>query len=143
MKKFAPLWKRIIAYLFDSLIIGVIIIKPLIPTTTQQNFLDFLASLLNKDFWLSTFFILILTLAYWTFLEWKFGQSIGKILLQLKVVTESEKEITLTQALLRNLSKLSSIILLLDTIYLIIGKGYQRFFENISKTKVIEVIDNE
>ena len=138
-----PLWKRILAYIIDSLLISVIIVSPLMVKETGESFIDFLNLIMSSNFWFATIIAGIMTLVYWTFLEWKFGQSVGKIFFKIKSVGINDKEITISQAFIRNLSKLSSVILFLDVLYMLISKGNQRFFEKISNTKVVGVIEDE
>ena len=140
---FVPLWKRIIAYLFDNILISIIIVSPLMITDMEESFAGFVNLLMNTDFWLASLFIVILTLFYWSFLEWMFGQSIGKILMKLKVESINGKELSASQAIIRNFSKVSSIILFFDVLYMLLSKGNQRFFEKLSHTIVVEGGDYE
>jgi len=72
-------------------------------------------------------------------MEWKFNQSVGKILLGLVVVSTTKKTLTFGQALTRNVTKLSNILLILDCINIFKDKKKnQRYFEKISKTQVLE-----
>src|SRR3989344_1062151 len=88
----APVWKRIIAYFIDQLVISFIIILPLqnklgvfdgswkAITGVAQRGLGMIGEL---------FFVIvvmgILTIAYWAVLEVKIGQSIGKLVMKIKV----------------------------------------------------------
>ena len=135
--KVVPLWKRIFAYVIDAILISIIIASPLMIKETGESFSDFVNLVLSSEFWLATIIIGVLTMVYWTFLEWKFGQSVGKIFFKIKSVNVNDKQISVSQAFIRNLSKLSSVILFLDVIYMLISKGNQRFFERISNTKVV------
>jgi len=135
--KVVPLWKRIFAYVIDAILISIIIASHLMIKETGESFSDFVNLVLSSEFWLATIIIGVLTMVYWTFLEWKFGQSVGKIFFKIKSVNVNDKQISVSQAFIRNLSKLSSVILFLDVIYMLISKGNQRFFERISNTKVV------
>ena len=73
-------------------------------------------------------------------MEWRFNQSVGKILLKLTVKNLTKKPVTFTQALVRNLTKLSTIVLLIDCIFIIKSKKNQRYFERLSKTQVTEEV---
>jgi uncharacterized RDD family membrane protein YckC len=142
----AKLWKRVVAYIADSLIISFIILSPFSSvmenSIDKSSFISILSSLqstFTKEFFLISFTLGILTLIYWTFMEWKFNQSVGKILLGLVVTSTSRKQLTFTQALTRNVTKLSTIILVLDCINIFKNKKKnQRFFEKLSKTQVME-----
>ena len=141
--KVVPLWKRIFAYVIDAILISIIIASHLMIKETGESFSDFVNLVLSSEFWLATIIIGVLTMVYWTFLEWKFGQSVGKIFFKIKSVNVNDKQISVSQAFIRNLSKLSSVILFLDVIYMLISKGNQRFFERISNTKVVGVVEGE
>ncbi|MDP3918976.1 MAG: RDD family protein [Nanoarchaeota archaeon] len=142
----APLWKRIIAYIIDILLIYFIILTPFMgkfknenPSTLTEIFASINMSL-SGDVLLITFIITLLTLFYWGYLEYKFGQSVGKIIMRLGVIsTIKNQPLTFMQAIIRNVTKLSTLLIVLDTLYMIFKKSNQRYFEIISKTTVIEV----
>jgi uncharacterized RDD family membrane protein YckC len=144
----AKFWKRVVAYIADSLIISFIILSPFssvmnnsFDTSSFTSILLSLQSTFTKEFFLISITLAILTLIYWTFMEWKYQQSIGKILLGLVVVSTTKKRLSFNQALTRNITKLSTIILILDCINIFRNKKKnQRFFERFSKTQVMEGI---
>ena len=144
----AKFWKRVVAYIADSLIISFIILSPFssIMNTTldKSSFSGILSSLqatFTKEVFVISLIVALLTLIYWTFMEWKFQQSVGKILLGLVVVSTTKKRLTFKQALTRNITKLSTIVLILDCINIFKNKKKnQRFFEKFSKTQVMEGI---
>lgn len=147
----APLWKRAFAYVIDVFVVNLIIVLPF------QKVLEELGSeLVNKSFFetykvlLQTdlrallpklFFIFtiisFLSVLYWAILEHKIGQSVGKILFNIYVRSQTEK-LTFWQCFLRNVTKVSTLPLILDASYMIFTRGYQRYFEKISKTFVAE-----
>ncbi len=111
--------------------------------TDINTFADFIRALqatFSLQFVTITIVTGILALLYWSFMEWRFNQSVGKILLKLTVRNLTKKPITFTQALVRNLTKLSTIILLIDSIFIIKSKKNQRYFERLSKTQVTEEV---
>ena len=122
----APFWKRVIAYIIDAVIITFVVAQPF--TSRLQKFgqdrLSSFATIFQgagfKDLVGVSILIGILTLIYWTFLEYKFGQTIGKILLRIKVQSLDKKQkLTLMQIIVRNVTKLSSLLLVLDTLYML------------------------
>lgn len=144
LKEFpAALWKRAVAYLIDSVIIGLLIALPF--QNILKGFEDkpFTFFFTNIDVSMQMFFVTLVSalilMAYWTIFEFRFQQSIGKMLLNIKVHS-LKGSLTVRQAFLRNLSKISTLLLLLDVIYLLVKKGHQRYLEIISNTEVTEGI---
>lgn len=142
LKEFpAALWKRAVAYLIDSLIIGLIIAFPFENILKQyaEKPLTFFFSNVNvlMQMFLVTLASALILMAYWTIFEFKFQQSIGKMLLNIKVHS-LKGTLTVRQAFLRNISKISTLLLLLDVIYMLAKKGHQRYLEIISNTEVTE-----
>ena len=82
------------------------------------------------------FMLIILTIAYYSILEFKLRQTIGKMLLGIKVMSK-KANFKYSQTLIRNISKPISILFIFDVIYLLVKKQNQRFFEKISDTVVI------
>ena len=87
---------------------------------------------------MASLIIIVLQLFYFTILEYKLQQTIGKTLLNLYVKSTINNELTFIQVLLRNITKPFGIILLIDVIYMIYKKGNQRLFEVLSNTQVVE-----
>ena len=129
------LWKRVLAFLIDSMIIDLIIIFPFkgffknieLASIEQSGMQIFLVGLL----------ICVLTLIYWTTLEYSLHQSIGKALFNIYVRSKN-KELKLWQCLVRNLTKISLLLLLIDSLSIIFKRDYQRYFEKISVTEVVD-----
>jgi len=147
----APLWKRAFAYIIDTFIINLIIVMPfqkpleeLSKGFVEKSFIEVYKTLLQNDFQAmlpKLFFIFtvmsLLSVLYWAILEYKIGQSVGKILFNIYVKSQTEK-LTFWQCFLRNITKVSTLPLILDTAYLIFTKTNQRYFEKISRTAVVE-----
>ena len=140
----APLWKRACAYVIDVLILSVIVFLPLnklfpTPATEAASFADIMSSInqqMSGKVIIIALLAAILTLLYWSILEYKLGQSIGKMLMKIKVY--SATPLTFWQCVLRNVTKVSTLFLFLDTLYML-KSGTQRFFEHLSQTEVIEL----
>ncbi len=94
---------------------------------------------LSFSFFVVNMMLALITILYWALLEFKLGQSIGKMAMKIKVVNISEKKLGFAQCLLRNLTKASTFILFLDFIYGVVKKDYRRYFEVLSKTRVVDV----
>lgn len=147
----ASLWKRAFAYIIDSFVINLIITMPfqkplaeLSKGIADKSFLEAYKALLQTDFQAvlpKLFFMFTITAAlsvlYWAILEYKTGQSVGKILFNIHVKSQTE-QLTFWQCFLRNITKISTLPLILDTGYMILTKGYQRYFEKLSRTVVVE-----
>ena len=73
---------------------------------------------------------------YWIILEYKVRQSIGKYIMNI-YVTSTTKNLGFSQVIIRNITKISLPLLILDVLYMINNKG-QRYTEKLSNTKVIE-----
>lgn len=141
--KHASLWKRVIAYLIDSLIIGFIVLWPIKSAVKANGFMSIkeafkTAPVFSLKIGIISLIISIITILYWAIMEYKLNQSVGKIILGIKVVS-GRKDLVFKQCVIRNLTKFSSFLLFLDTLYMIIRKQHQRFFEKLSDTEVIEV----
>ena len=144
MKKALParFWKRGIAYIIDSLIISFIILSPFAGFLESEpgSFFSLMQMTFTWEYLSLSLVIAILTLAYWSFLEYKFNQSIGKIFLRLKV-NSNKRKLTFNQVFLRNVTKLSTILVLLDCLYILKNKKKnQRYFEKMSNTYVTEEV---
>lgn len=147
----AQIYKRMVAYLIDIIIISLIVIWPFKNTLESLNGLDdfnyytkfqFLMDNPEKTMQLAliSILIVILTLIYWTILEFKLRQSIGKMIMNIKVASK-RKNFTIRQCLVRNISKPLDLVFLFDVIYLLFNKeSKQRYFEKISDTIVIEEV---
>ncbi len=139
----AVLWKRAAAYIIDSVIIGLIIALPfqdLLKEYEDKPFSFFFSNAnVSMNLFLVTLVSVLILMAYWTIFEFKFQQSIGKMLFNIKVHS-LKGSLTVRQAFLRNISKISTILLLLDVIYMFAKKGRQRYLEVISGTEVIEAL---
>ncbi|MDP2908202.1 MAG: RDD family protein [Nanoarchaeota archaeon] len=147
----APIWKRALAYVIDVFVVNLIIVMPF-----QKVLEDLGKGLVNKGFF-ETYKLLLqtdlrvllpklfmiftvvsfLSVLYWAILEYKIGQSVGKILFNIYVKSQAEK-LTFWQCFLRNVTKVSTLPLVLDASYMIFTRGYQRYFEKLSKTFVAE-----
>lgn len=147
----APLWKRAFAYVLDVFVINLVIIMPFQKVLedlgkgfAEKGFFETykllaqaeLQTVLPKLLFIFTI-ISFLSILYWAVLEYKIGQSVGKILFNIHVKSQT-KRLTFWQCFLRNVTKISTLPLILDASYMIFTRGYQRYFEKLSKTFVLE-----
>ncbi|MEK6955686.1 MAG: RDD family protein [Nanoarchaeota archaeon] len=131
----ASLWKRALAYLIDSIILNFVVVLQFDGSFSQ---LKLLKPEINTGIIMASLIIIVLQLLYFTILEYKLQQTIGKAILNLYVKSTLNGELKFTQVLLRNITKPFGIILLIDVIYMIYKKGNQRLFEVLSNTQVVE-----
>src|SRR3989344_594092 len=139
------IWKRGFAFLVDLLIIEFIVnltFKDYIGTNlgNDKNVIE-MYRYLNANYELFSGFLLtmsiitaLIALIYFTLLEWKLNQTLGKMIFKIKVMPDKLK---FYQALLRNLPKVLflinyvSWIFLFDLIYLSFTRI--RFFDKLAK----------
>ena len=134
-KEVASFTRRVFAYLIDLFIINILILRPfkLFLTTPKFGLFAF-----SKELMIVGVSVSILTLLYWALLEYTVRQSLGKMITRI-YVAPLKKQLTLTQCLIRNVTKIVSIVLFLDVLYAFINKTHQRYFEILSNTEVLKV----
>ncbi|MDD5331456.1 MAG: RDD family protein [Candidatus Nanoarchaeia archaeon] len=128
------LLKRIFAFLIDVLIINLILIYPF--RKLLEKYTDITNISFNFDFFILVLVICLITLFYFAVFEYYFEQTFGKLIFKLKVSSRREKP-KFIQTIIRNLSKISIVILIIDCVYLLNRKG-QRVLEKISNTRVMK-----
>lgn len=144
----ASFWKRILAFIIDLAAINLIIITPfensLKGLPAMESFGDSYNYLMNNpsivSHYTSIFFaISLLSLLYFTLLEWKFGQTIGKMFMKIYVQPNG---ITFFKALVRNLFIIPFfpfiLLWVIDPILIITSKDGQRLEEKLTSTMVVE-----
>lgn len=144
----ASIWKRIFAFIIDFFILNYIIFFPLkkhiiqIQATSYSEIMELTNnSEITLKITLVFFVASFLAIIYFTVLEKKFGQSVGKMLLNINVISDM-KQMKIWQLLVRNmfLVPIFPFILLwiIDPIFMIANKEKKRLSEILSKTRVIE-----
>ena len=147
----ALIWKRIIAFFIDILIINLVILFPfrnlfenLIPKEySLSEAYKFLSSSTHYTGYINfiAFVMAILIIIYFTMLEKRMGQSIGKMLMKIYVVSETNNLRT-WQLLARNLVFIPVfpfvLLWILDPLFMFFTKTNQRLCEILSKTRVVE-----
>ena len=147
----ASVLKRIIAFAIDILIINWIILFPfkrifdgIIPETESFSKT---VELLSKNAEYSTFVTVImilaavLTILYFMILEKQLGQSVGKMLFNLHVKSQT-KDLNYWQLFVRSMFFIPVfpfvLLWVIDTVVMLFKKENQRLSEILSKTKVVE-----
>ena len=148
----ASLIKRGVAFILDLTIINLIIAYPLKSYMNQiiPNLTSFTATynyfLANQELSYNlvsiSIAISVLSIAYFTILELNIGQSMGKKLLHLKVIS-LKKDSKMWQYIVRSLFLIPlfpfMVLWMVDPIYLFFNTDGQRLTESMSKTKVINI----
>ena len=148
----ALIWKRILAFIIDMLIINLFIFMPfrslfsdILPET--YGFMEAYASLSSESLGQITtiaFVMGLFAMLYFVFMEKKMGQTIGKYLLKIRV-EGNEKETKTWQFYLRSIFFIPVFPLILlwaaDPIAMLFTKSNQRLSEIISKTKTVETFE--
>lgn len=128
LDKRASLWDRSLAYVLDVFIMLLVIFLPFHYSFKLIN---------NRTPFFETLWLTPLIIFYFAITEKEFGSSLGKMILNLKIKS-LKGELKPWQALLRNLTKFSPVLLLIDTINCFLNKDNQRFSEVWAGTKVIK-----
>ena len=147
----AMLWKRIIAFLIDLLILFLVVFIPFrsfISSRIPENYsfseaYNMLSASQDSYYLIAAYMaMLLLMFLYFFMLEKKMSQTIGKKLMNLYIVSDTP-EFKKWQALARNLLFIPifpfDLLLLIDPISMLFTKSNQRLSEILSKTRVVEV----
>ena len=138
----ASAWKRLVAFVFDFLIVDLVVLYPFTNIAERAfslaNILSvsFSGSMLALILSVSVFYIL-----YFLLFEWLLGQTIGKMLMRIVSVSLDDKRMSFIQGLGRNLFLLPVIpfvfLWAIDPIFII----WRRISlsEMLTKTKTVEV----
>ncbi len=120
--------KRLIAIVVDSIIVGV--------ATAILGYFINVAGIFN---WLNFPFAMgLIYVLYFTIAELTYGHTIGKKIVNLKVVTADGKRPSLESVFIRNISKIHVIFLLLDTIggFFLSKDPHQKYIDQIAQITV-------
>jgi len=130
-------WKRGFAFLIDLAVVDLVITRPLSRLINKE--FNEIFDLLNVSVELIILSILIglFGVFYWAILEYKIGQTLGALIFKLRAKSLN-KSISFSQALLRNATKISVVLLLIDSINILFSEKKQRYFEVLSKTTTLE-----
>jgi len=127
--------KRAVAYVIDSIIVGIattiilaIIMLPVFIANPAAFF-----NIFSFPFAMGLLYIL-----YFPITETMYGATIGKSLLGLKVVTKTDEKPSFEKAFIRNISKIHWVLLLLDLIGGLVTSTdlHQKYSDKIANTTV-------
>lgn len=132
--------ERVAAYLIDIIILGIIIV----PIASLWGFLQIWTRAIYGLSWSWAPFVSFgvgnfISFLYWAFMEGVYGQSIGKIILKIKVTTLEGAPISITLAAIESFGK--AFLLPIDLILglILYPQKNQRLFNYISNTIVVKV----
>jgi uncharacterized RDD family membrane protein YckC len=137
----ATFWKRALAFIFDMLLINLVVAWPFQSTLQQYALKEFsMDTVLSTQAYFIVIIIFLLALLYFTFLEYYIGQTPGQMLMSIESVSNDGK-MTFWKALGRNIFILPLfpfyIFWVLEPIHLIFYK--QRLLERWTNTNTIMV----
>ena len=127
--------KRLVAYVIDSIIVGIatviLLAIALFPIFIGNPFGFF-------DIFSFPFAIGAFAVIYFIIAETMYGTTFGKSFLGLKIVTTSDKKISIEKTFIRNISKIHPVLLFLDLIGgLLTSKDlHQKYSDRIAYTTV-------
>ena len=147
----ASVLKRIIAFIIDLLIINWVILFPfkrifdniILETESFSKTLDFLSKNTEYNMFITVIMIVVavLTILYFMILEKQWGQSVGKMLFNLHVKSQT-KDLNYWQLFVRSMFLIPVfpfvLLWVIDPIVMLFTKENQRLSEILSKTKVVE-----
>lgn len=121
MTNYAGFFKRLVGYIIDALIISIPINIIFRNNPSTANGIQF-----------------IVWTAYYVYMLGKYGQTVGKMAMKIKVVKENGQPLTYLDALLRELASIiSGVVLLLGYLWVIWDSKKQAWHDKIVGTVVV------
>ncbi len=134
--RYASFWRRAIAQIIDDCIwfLGMgYVVGLLFGESTDSGFV---LSLIPAGF------LLLIACTYFTVLEWKFGQTLGKKIVGSRVVGVDGSRLTLRAAIIRTILRIVDwlpFFYVAGCIALLVSKSRQRLGDQVAKTVVVRV----
>ena len=127
--------KRAVAYVIDSIIVGIAT-AIILAITLFPSFIANPATFVN--IFSFPFAMGLLYILYFPIAETMYGATIGKSLLGLKVVTKTDGKPSFEKAFIRNISKIHGVLMLLDLIGGLVTSTdlHQKYTDRIANTTV-------
>lgn len=144
----AQLWKRILAFLIDLIVLDFIVIGPFkkyfsIPSGGYSAASDFISSNseVARTLTLAMAIVAVLALFYFSFLESRVGQTLGKYLFRI-YVRSGDRPPSFWRCLVSNMTLIPffpfMILWIIDPIHMFFSKGNQRLMEKFTKITVVQ-----
>jgi uncharacterized RDD family membrane protein YckC len=131
----APHGRRIAAKLLDVLLFVCLFAALLVPAAALSAF-DVAEQWIGIALIFSVIVVGVLGASYTVLAEWRFGQTLGKYLVGLRVVRESGARISFGQSVVRQLPGFLQ-VWWIDAMFALFTDNRQRAFELLSKTRVV------
>jgi len=141
-KAYAPLWERAVAFLIDLTIMIAVLALLLFFVVGFLFEFDFMRFSNSMWFFAFIFWVIIAQTLYFTFFEWIWGQSPGKHIMHLRVVSEEQMETGFLEAFSRNVVRFVDFILFFYLISLVVmlkNPANQRIGDMVARTVVIRI----
>ncbi|NNM02055.1 MAG: RDD family protein [Nitrosopumilus sp.] len=131
---------RFVAWLIDFVIISIVFSSVIFALFGTMYY-----EVEDAEFWAESFQYIptsIIFFVYWVILEYKTGQTIGKKILNLKVVSTSGNKVDLKGVLISSFGK--SFLLPIDVIlgWILTNEKRQRVFNKLGDTLVVKIKNN-
>jgi len=128
--------KRIIAVVIDAVLLAVVVSVILFPVGIMAAF-GFLGSWYYA--FVFPFFVGVLCILYFSFMESSYGGTVGKKIMNLKVTTADGDQASMDKAFIRNLSKIFWLLLIIDVFLGLATPGdpRQKYTDRIAGTTVV------
>ena len=147
----ALIWKRIAAFFIDVIVINLVVLFPfrkLFQSISPKDYsfseaYKILSTGTNYSSFIThiSFVMSILIILYFLMLEKKMGQTIGKMLMRIYVVSDNNN-LKAWQLLTRNLAFIPIfpfvLLWIIDPLFMFFTKTNQRLTEILSRTRVVE-----
>lgn len=126
---------RLLAAIFDLLILGIIGVGILFSSVRVLN-VNYLQLLRNLPIHFAAVFLLI-SMAYYVYFTGSSGQTIGKMIMKIRVVSEDGGRVTFFKAWLRWFGYLiSAAVLLLGFVWIVVNPKNQGWHDKLARTRV-------
>ena len=143
----APFWRRLLAYAIDVIVVSFVIVIPFsgfsafekksgVATIESVYQLMTFSPGFSWKLFFSGFIAAVLTVLYFALFEYNLKQTVGKMAMKIQVRSLVNK-LSFSQALARSWTKISSLLLFFDVLYMFVTRSNLRCFERLSKTEVI------
>ncbi|MSR86208.1 RDD family protein [Candidatus Woesearchaeota archaeon] len=143
----ATFWRRFFAYIFDSVFLTFLLLAPLLHPFeegfSEASLSETFSTAFDSHYIFFTLVIAFFVLVYWSVLECWLGQTLGKMIFGISVEGTKKKPLSYLQTVIRNITKVSIVLLFFDTLYMLAKKNNRRFFEVLSDTQVVQEVGNE
>lgn len=157
--KRAGFWWRLLAFIIDNIILGLMVLIVIMPTLIVLLLLNMpFTNAAGNQAWVNSLTLanmitlglvglaslvsaVIIIFGYYIFLEGHYGYTIGKYLLGLRVLRTNGTKIGYKEAILRNISKYIDNLIIIDTLIMLIFfyNEKQRGFDRIANTMVVHL----